>query len=109
MVLLAGVIAETMTDKGDFDQRRAFSLWKYGGGRDDHSKFSSLIQVLRNIQFPSTTKVSEVQDQLTRLDRELTQRTGELVQRNIRPIGAVAEALSGKVSQFDRWYELSVD
>ncbi|MBT1705555.1 hypothetical protein KK060_19850 [Fulvivirgaceae bacterium PWU20] len=106
-ILYAGVISEAFHNENTYDSDYALKEWRTGGGRDDYSKIRELTHILRNISFPSSSNTDEMQSQLTKIDDELINLTGETVSTNLRLISSICDLLLKKVAHYDEHFELS--
>ncbi len=105
-VLFAGAISEAMEVTGEFDADYACRDWKTGGSTNDHSKIRELVQTLRNIKYPQTTDEAAAQIELTKIDKDLIQKTFEIVQNRIELIHEIGNMLFQKVKDYLVKYEL---
>ncbi len=108
-VLLAGVIAEMMTNEGEFEEQSAFTSWNSGTGVVDYKAFMTLMHVLRNIKYPFTTIEQEANEQLKSIHHRLFQSSVQLIKNHIGIIGTIGEELYSRVKQLDEVYEISIE
>lgn len=105
-VLYAGAIAEAMDIEGNYHEDYALKEWKTGGSTNDHAKIRELVQTLRNIKYPQTTDEPTAQTELTKIDEDLIQQTGEIVHNRIELIYGIGDMLFQKVKGYNVKYEL---
>jgi len=78
-VLYAGVISESTNKDGNYDSEYVLNQWRNDGGKDDYAKIRELVQTLRNIKYPNTTNIDQIQNELDVIDNQLIQDVGSII------------------------------
>lgn len=106
-VLYAGALAQSLTQKDMIDNDKALMCLRDQGGRTDYGRARDLIQLLRNIQHPTTTDRDNINQQLNDIDSRLYNQAAESVQEEVGCIRAVADELVKKVNLSNQTFKLA--
>lgn len=105
-VLYSGAHAESLFE-GQLNNEHALQCVQSGGGVRDYDKVRELIQLIRNLKYPSATTEYEIQSSLSSIENELWNRAAAIVETEHLLIEGLGDRLASEMKYVGETFTLS--